>query len=109
MKKWITILICIILVLIGYNIYIRVSFNKEKEIIINSLNIDSIREKNDTIIIKRDSIIEKRILLKKDYETETTTINNQSISADIEFFTNYLSKYDKRFADSNFTYSIKAN
>ena len=109
MKKWIIILICIILVLIGYNIYIRISFNQEREELLDSFNNDSIRAKNDTIVLKRDSIVEKRILLEKDYETETTTINNQSIASDVEFFSNYLSKYDERFVDSNFSYSTKAN
>lgn len=109
MKKWIVILVCIILGLIGYNIYIKREFSKEQAKWDTYITNDSIRTINDTIIIQRDSIINKRIYLEKEYETETININNQSISSDIKFCSDYLSKFNERFVNNNDSSTTKNN
>lgn len=43
------------------------------------------------------------------YEKELVNITNQPIAADVEFFTNYLSKVDSGFVDSNNSDTIKEN
>lgn len=119
-RDWIIILVILLLV-IGYNIIFRgCTPNKTQEEIyiekIDSLEIvnDSISYYNSLLLLKIDSL--ENLSSKVDsviveiehwYEKELIDITNQPISSDIRFFTEYLSKIDSGFVNSDNSKSIK--
>lgn len=115
MKNKAAVILCIILVianiiLLGYNCKSSKSESYNKELLhLNGLNdslnkiskelkleIDSLRKQS----IKSDSVITE---IKVAYEKEFIDIVNQPISADVKFFTEYLSENCAGFSDSDYS------
>lgn len=57
--------------------------------------VDSLKNKRDTLLIeilKKDTIIEH---VKEQYSKDSLIIATQSVNEDVEFFSNFLSTYNK--------------
>ena len=78
--------------------------------------IDSLNSEISLLKLERDSLHNvidsskvKVDVIEHWYEKELTDITNQSIADDAQFFSNYLSKIDSGFVNSNNSDSIKEN
>lgn len=78
---------------------------------IDSLNneIVGIKRTNDSLSGVIDTTKQKIIINNEEYKQRYIDITNQSIGDDIKFFTNYLSKSNPGFSNSNNSETIKAN
>lgn len=77
--------------------------NEELKASIDILNhkIDSINDIRDSLILVFDTTQVKIITLEKRYETIRDSIISQSVSFDCVTFSEYLSKYNNRFSNSD--------
>lgn len=94
MKKWIPWLIIVLLLIWICTLYytkhniIEVKSDKEE--------IQKIEYINDSIITVIDSSNVRIEYINNWYEKELVNITNQSVAADVEFFTNYLEAQDDK-------------
>ena len=81
-----------------YELEVLTSSNKIDSLIKESKYLNTKIDSLNEIKLKKDSVI---ITIIKSYEKDFITINNQSISKDVLFFTKYLSEDDRRFIINN--------
>lgn len=79
-------------------------------------DLDSLNSKLDSLLLERDSLTQvidsskaNVEYINKWYEKTLIDITNQSIASDVVFFTEYISKTDKGFVNSNNATAVKSN
>lgn len=79
-------------------------------------DLDSLSSKLDSVLLERDSLVQvidsskaNVEYINKWYEKTLIDVTNQSIASDVLFFTEYISKADKGFINSNNTTTAKGN
>lgn len=92
MRKWLPWLIIVVLLFWISTFYY--SHENPIDSKVDTIKIKEIEYINDSIKIVIDSSKTKIKYIDNWYEKELIDITNQSISADIEFFTNYLETQD---------------
>lgn len=114
-------IVCALLVILNFTV-IFVYYNWERPVEDTYRNqIEQLKAQNDSLNFVSSQLTHKMDSLRgeiKDvdsvivevnnwYEKELVDINDQPIASDVVFFTNYLSKADSGFIDSDNTYPIK--
>lgn len=89
--------------------YIESDRNSQLIHTIDSLNlcVKDLYKERDSLIHVIDTTKTEITIIEKEYEKEYIDVTNQSIGDDIKFFSEYISKDDNRFTDSNYSDSIK--
>lgn len=87
------------------------AFKREPEIPTDPIElvVDSIHHRMDTTLTIIDSSVVRVDYIQKQYEKTYITINNQSVTADMVFFSEYLSADDSRFIGNYNPDSVKAD
>ena len=101
---WVFVILLIGLLVIQ-QILIQSSPSKERTILETvaemSIKIDSLYVTRDSIIKEVRNTNNKLTEIEKDYETIRDSIITQSVGADCEFFSNYVSSHNRRLSGNN--------
>lgn len=116
-----TTIIAVLLILLSVSILYF--YYRDKDIPLEEIKIDSLKTANDSLSAVNSELMNKIDSLKKEvgkvdsikieidhwYEKNLDSITNQSIADDAHFFSEYLSKINSRFTNSNNSDTIKGD